>query len=349
MKKSKKIVLSIFCTLAVLLIVIASALAYFTSTAIVKTEADENLSKWMSYIKDETLLKSVVIPGSHDAGSKGMMWLTKTQNKDIKEQLADGVRYFDIRIQKDGDDFAAFHGPSKGLKADDIFRDIRDFISVNSTETLILDFQHFKGESEADVINFIDGYLSESVLRNNTEKDDVTFVDELTLGEARGKCLVFWGTEKGNHHLANDFVFLRNNDNGTRQGSALHSYYDYDLNILSPKNYIKRAVPNYIERYKEDGKGLFVLQGQLTDGFPILNHKAKTTVMGPQFQEARMQYLMSRCVITLKDSADLKYINIIMRDFLNATKSKEIISLNYYKNNVKSGLDGAFRSHFFAS
>ena len=348
MKKSKKIVLSILCTFAVLLIIIASVLAYFTSTAIVKTATDENLGKWMSYIKDETLLKSVVIPGSHDAGSENMMWLAKMQSKDIAEQLADGIRYFDIRIQKDGNDFVAFHGPIKGLKAEDIFGDIRNFISERRTETLILDFQHFKGESEEDVVGFVDRYLSEFVLHNDTEKDDVTFIDELTLGEARGKCLILWGEEKGRRHIKNDYVFLRNDDEGERKESVLHSYYDYDLNILSPQDYVEKAVPEYIEKYKEVNKGLFVLQGQLTDGFPMFKKKVKMTIMGPQFQEARMQYLMSRRIVNLKDSADLKYINIIMRDFVNATKSKEIISLNYYKNNVKNGFDGAFQSHFFA-
>ncbi len=342
MKKSKKIALSILCTFAVLLIIIASVLAYFTSTAIVKTETDENLSKWMSYIKDETLLKSVVIPGSHDAGSENMMWLAKTQSKNISEQLADGIRYLDIRIQKDGDDFVAFHGPIKGLKAEDIFADIRNFISERRTETLILDFQHFKGESEADVMGFVDRYLSEFVLRNDTEKDDVTFIDELTLGEARGKCLILWGEEENDHHKINDFVFLRNDDEGAREESVLHSYYDYDLNILSPQNYVEKAIPEYIEKYKEVNKGLFVLQGQLTDGFPMFKGKFKFTIMGPQFQEARMRYLMSSRILSLKDSADLKYINIIMRDFVNATKSKEIISLNYYKNNVESEFEKLF-------
>lgn len=342
MKKSKKTALAILCTFAVLLIVVASVLAYFTSTAIVETEVDENLGKWMSYIKDETLLKSVVIPGSHDAGSENMMWLAKTQSKNIAEQLDDGIRYFDIRIQKDGDVFVAFHGPIKGLKAEDIFGDIRNFISERRTETLILDFQHFKGESEADVVRFVDRYLSEYVLRNDTEKDDVTFIDELTLGEARGKCLILWGEEENDHHKINDYVFLRNDDEGEREESVLHSYYDYDLNILSPQDYVEKAIPEYIERYKEVDKGLFVLQGQLTDGFPMFKKKFKFTIMGPQFQEARMQYLMSRRIVNFKDSADLEYINIIIRDFVNAAKSREIISLNYYKNNVKSEFEKLF-------
>lgn len=350
MKKSKKITLSILCTLAVIIIIIASALAYFTSTAVVKTEVDENLSEWMSYIKDETLLKHVAIPGSHDSGSKDMIWLGKTQSKSFAEQLADGVRYFDVRIQKDGDDFVFFHGPTKGCDAEEFFEDVRDFISTRQSETVILDFQHFKGESEADVVRFVDRYLSEYVLHNDTEKDDVTFIDELTLGDARGKCIVFWGEEEKGHHIENDYIFLRNNDEGERAESALHSYYVYKLNILSPQDYVEKAVPYYIERYKEDGKGLFVLQGQLSDGFPLFTEKVKIMLLGPQFQEARMQYVMSRCVVNLKDSADLKYINIIMRDFVNATKSKEIISLNYYKkDNLKSEQSEAFCSNFFTA
>ena len=57
----------------------------------------------MSYVSDDTLLTDIVIPGSHDSGTTKMMWAAKTQDKSIKEQMACGARYFDIRPQlKDG-------------------------------------------------------------------------------------------------------------------------------------------------------------------------------------------------------------------------------------------------------
>ena len=48
----------------------------------------------MANIKDETLVNEIVMPGSHDAGSYGMVWLGETQQFSIDEQLQMGVRYF---------------------------------------------------------------------------------------------------------------------------------------------------------------------------------------------------------------------------------------------------------------
>ena len=39
-------------------------------------------------------------------------------------------------------------------------------------------------------------------------------------------------------------------------------------------------------------------------------------------------------VKSFKDDENLKYLNVIMRDFLDASKCEEIINLNYYKGNT---------------
>ena len=82
-------------------------------------------------------------------------------------------------------------------------------------------------------------------------------------------------------------------------------------------------------------RGIPVLQGQLTDGFPVFTDKIKINVLGPRFQEGRHQYAMSDFVNGLKDSPSLDCVNIIMRDYINPVKTYEIIRLNLFKHNVK--------------
>ncbi|MGN1042690.1 MAG: phosphatidylinositol-specific phospholipase C domain-containing protein [Christensenellales bacterium] len=334
MSRGKKAAIATGIVCVVFVIIFASVCAFVSSTAINDFEAEEELRGWMGYLKDETLIKQAVIPGSHDAGSMGMFWLCETQNLTIKEQLDCGVRYFDIRIQKTKDDYVIFHGPAKGVAAEKVFSELREFVSEQRSETLLLDFQHFKGDSEEGVARLISEYLGEYVLKNDSGKSDLEFIDELSIGEARGKCIVFWGSPSDEGRTADAGFFLRNDDNGGRAGSCLTSFYDYRLNILSPTDYVKKALPEYMERNAKL-QGITVLQGQLTDGFPVFTDKIKINVLGPRFQEGRHQYAMSDFVNGLKDSPSLDCVNIIMRDYINPVKAYEIIRLNLFKNNVK--------------
>ena len=309
---------AILCTVGVLIIVANSQNDNSAPT--------QELSQWMSMIKDETLLKKVVIPGAHDAGTKGLSYLAETQDRDTADMLSCGTRYFDLRVSKTKDgELKIYHGPFKGVTLDSVLEQIKQFLQTNPTEALILDFQHFDGNAEQDTKTKV---LTLPVVE--AQGDFVEFVDNLTLGEIRGKCLILWGDDS-----ADGVTFLRrNNDEGTIENSALQSYYEGRLNKKSSKNYIKNALPHYIEMYKQQGKGLFVLQGQLTDGLFIF---------GPHFREATHNKNMNKYVEGLKDSADLDVINIIMRDYVSPHKNCLTLQLNLTKDNVKPEHTTAFQ------
>lgn len=291
-----------------------------------RRQPTEELSNWMSMIKDGTPLKRVVIPGAHDAGTKGLIYLAETQNKDTAAMLACGTRYLDLRVAKTkSGELKIYHGSFKGVTLDSVLDQIVEFLSKNPTEMLILDFQHFDGDAEQDTKDKVLSTLD--VIR--AVGDYVEFVDNLTLGEARGKCLVLWGADS-----ADGEVFLRrNNDEGTLEHTALQSYYYSDLNKKSSSAYVKEALPYYIELYKEQGAGLFVLQGQLTDGL---------FVFGPRFREATHVKNMNDYVERLKNSADLGVINIVMRDYVTPYKNCLTLQLNATKGNVKVDCAEAF-------
>ncbi len=344
MTKKKKIVISLSVVLVVLVAFVLGVVLngiYFPKDGEVKEYSN---ASWMDYIVDDALVSDVVMPGSHDAGSYNMSYLGRTQGYPIETQLDMGVRYFDLRVNKTDKGYFLFHGPFDGENFVTVLEEITAFITTYTTETLILDFQHFNGDSEEDVVAMVNQSLASKnlVVRNNSEKSDLEFVSTLTLGEARGKCIVLFG---GNDAIVEsyDFIFGRNNDECTKTGKTLNSCYIGEYNKMSSKKYVEIALPFYYQNIKdkistEGFKGLFVLQGQLTDG---------ALIFGPYSREKSHDDNMTAYINAIANDAEkLALTNIIMRDFLTYDKCEDIIALNASKNIIKGHLDSEFASKF---
>ncbi|KAL1592606.1 hypothetical protein SLS60_011022 [Paraconiothyrium brasiliense] len=71
-------------------------------------------SQWMKGVKDDVPISRLTIPGTHDAGAISRVWIVPTQTMFFNEQLAAGIRYFDLR--------AGFLGPEfkKLLKTNEL-------------------------------------------------------------------------------------------------------------------------------------------------------------------------------------------------------------------------------------
>lgn len=324
-------------------ITVIAALGTFTSYVALNGICTEKYSEggnsnWMKSIKDNALLTDVVIPGSHDSGTYGMPWVTETQTYSIKEQLNTGVRYFDIRVNKLSEDkYVTFHDISNGVDFEPILKDIKDFLLTNKEETLILDFQHFKNKAEDGVKTLIDQYLVNNnlVIKNETTNPDLKFVSELKVGDARGKCLIFFGDDINNPA---NYIFSRNNDTCTNQNTSLNSCYVSSYNKMSSKDYIEKGIPFYFTNIKnkiknEGSKGIFVLQGQLTDG---------KLLFGPWSREKEHDKNMTDYITStfINGSEELNLSNVIMRDFINNEKVNQIIKLNLEKHTCSEELLG---------
>lgn len=327
MKLGVKITLIVVAAIVIAVIIGVSIVAGIAGRVNDETVPVEALSAWQSAIKDETLLKNVAIPGSHDAGTDGMPWYSKTQSREIDDQLACGTRYFDLRIKVKNGEARIYHGPAVSLYLKDILKDVSDFLTAHPSESVILDFQDFdKDDAKTKSLELIDEYLTGKIVANDTQKTDMEFIDALTIGEIRGKCLIFWGKNDGIAQSDNR-VFQRNDNTGSRANSCMHSYYTQKWNwYYSSKKYIDKALPAYIDMYKQQGGGLFVLQGQLTDGMLI---------RGPRYREATHEKNMNDYVVLLSESEDLSYINIVMRDFVSPMKNTYTLILNISKGIVK--------------
>ncbi len=310
---------------------------YFKSAGDLKPQ---NNNAWMRYIRDDALLIDTVMPGSHDAGTCSINYLGRTQGYSVETQLQMGARYFDLRVSKTEDGYFMYHAMFNGELFETVLDAITAFITENPTETLILDFQHFSGDSEPHVLSMLETSLvaQDLVIRNRTEKSDLAFISELQLQDARGKCVVLFG---GNAELVAqyDFLFNRNNDDCTKTGQVLNSCYISEYNKMNSRDFIKTALPYYYQNIEqklqnEGFKGFFVLQGQLTDGYLIF---------GPYSKEKTHDKNMTAYISRLPEDPDrLQLTNIIMRDFLTTDKCEDIIALNLHKGLIKAEHEAEF-------
>lgn len=315
---------------AVILIII-SLFSLACCSGIVSDTENEFYKKWMSLIDDQTFLKKIAIPGSHDAGTVGMIRLGKTQDTDILTQLNCGVRYFDIRVKQNKDgSLVIFHSILTGQKFEKVLQDIEAFSSTNTTEVIILDFEHFQGDSMTAVANLLEERLGDKLIRNEGKESDIDFVDQLKLSETRGKILVTWGSDT---ECERNYLFRRNNDEGTLDNCALDSYYYGSIHKKVSAYFIETALSQYFEKYIAKNKGLFVLQGQLTS--PLF-------VPVPAVLEKSHDQNMTSYTEGLTYNASLlPYVNIIMRDFVNTSNNRidyskinSILKLNIAKKIV---------------
>lgn len=131
----------------------------------------------MSRLEDRPL-KKVTLPGTHDAGTydialcspmnphrndKALKWLkiakytlpcisvnySKTQNISLKEQFKQGIRVFDVRVAKYGDEYRFTHGLLGGHALDDL-KDLLIYSQKYPKEIIILYFKFIFGFSQHD-------------------------------------------------------------------------------------------------------------------------------------------------------------------------------------------------------
>lgn len=144
----------------------------------------DDLENWMHNLSPDVKrcipIINLAIPGSHDSMSYGInrksepapdaekpmiivykyflpcvvrRW-ARTQSFSTEEQLRVGVRYFDFRVSKKGDEFYFVHG----LYCVDVetpLEKLRNFLNDHPEEFVILDCQHFYDFSQQDHLKFM--------------------------------------------------------------------------------------------------------------------------------------------------------------------------------------------------
>ena len=153
--------------------------------------ADIDRFNWMSALPGRAPLRSLSIPGTHDAGTKGFSWNAECQRYSIKDQLSLGVRAFDLRPGLDGGKLVIFHGSethgSETLGS--IFDTYVSFLDAHPGEFLIVFLKNELGDSNwaEKMKQVLDAHASRLLELN----------PYLTVEQMRGKILVLsrdsWG------------------------------------------------------------------------------------------------------------------------------------------------------------
>ena len=136
--------------------------------------------KWMDYLPDNILVSDLSIPGSHDAATSSIsISAAKCQGQTISNQLAGGVRLFDLR--PDGSDLVIKHSYfSTNVTLSQALGYMKTFVTENPSEGCIA----FIKEENSWTAENVSPALAEY-------KDNiVNFSAKLTIGQLRGKILV---------------------------------------------------------------------------------------------------------------------------------------------------------------
>lgn len=126
-----------------MIILIFLILIFFINLIIFLIEIQTFESFWMEYVNDDVLLTDLFIPGTHDsiAYNTNIKFISKCQKFTFKQQLNQGFRLFDIRLNKN---LNCVHGICpcfnkyyKLLNLNSVMNQAQDFL-LNHNETIIL-------------------------------------------------------------------------------------------------------------------------------------------------------------------------------------------------------------------
>ena len=154
---------------------------------VLKQKADPIYSAWMKEKADDTALRNLAIPGTHDTVARYSIGdlAGQCQTLEIKDQLNIGVRFLDLRLQQDGNSLKGMHGiVDQRISFPDIVKTIDAFLNDNPSEFIIASIKE-----EGDAKNSNESF--ETTLKKQISSKwvaDTSFPS--TLGEARGKVYI---------------------------------------------------------------------------------------------------------------------------------------------------------------
>lgn len=222
------------------------------------------MKNWMKNIPDETFLSEINMPGTHNSATRFVQfpYFSRCQSTSVFEQLCMGVRFLDLRVEKNGNSLRLVHAAAKCRKTssdkdflllDDVFSECEIFLKANPTETVIISIKCDHGDtSESTFDTLFANYLNGKIWYKENRIPQ--------LYEVRGKAVLFnrftidigseiyndsntglnfsgWldqGKYSGKTHLTS--VMVRRDE---KQGEAV---YIQDWYKLSPKEKWQKAV-----------------------------------------------------------------------------------------------------------
>jgi hypothetical protein len=152
------------------------------------------LKSWMSHVGNNTLLRELTIPGTHDSsafdtGFIGQANHIRAQVLNFEQQLNMGIRYFDMRIKQiNANTFSLHHGMFYlGFEFERVLDDCVSFLRKFPTETILLKIKVEQGSKKSVSKTLEKTYVGDK--KYNAYFWTYTS-DSPTLGDVRGKIVI---------------------------------------------------------------------------------------------------------------------------------------------------------------
>lgn len=164
-----------------------------------------DLKTWMGAISDETWLSAMTVPGTHDSCARSNVPFVRTQYLSIMQQLALGIRFFDLRLRRHDDGkLYCYHGGMpiglpKGLSFDDVMEQVWAFIGPKdgkeATETVLISINNDnKSEDQKNKPQIFYNAVQEAIESTPTYENGAKrwYSEPVTakLGDVRGKAVL---------------------------------------------------------------------------------------------------------------------------------------------------------------
>ena len=213
---------------------------------------------WMSSIADNTELKDINIPGSHDTMALYSIadLAGKCQSLSLSDQLNLGIRFLDIRLQLYENELRAVHGiVDEKASFKEIIITIQSFLERNSSEFIIMSIKN-EADPVKSTISFEDA-LKKHVTPYWLTGD--TMPDKLT-SDIRGKVILLSRYENSTIGVP---AYNGWQDNASfTLPNGIYVQDEYKVKDISSK---KTSIENC---FTHDGLKINFLSGYKTNGFP---------------------------------------------------------------------------------
>ncbi|ORY66297.1 phosphatidylinositol-specific phospholipase C [Pseudomassariella vexata] len=238
-----------------------SCLAIFSSA---------HLSSWMNQLHSDYPLTALSIPGTHNSPTCHVaLPSVRCQAVNVREQLDNGVRFFDIRVSVniDNSDLSLVHSAfpislTGNKYFHDMLKDVYAFLDANKSETLIMSVKREGTGRGTD--HHLSKYLKERYCNDGTKWFTKSYIPKL--GEVRGKIVLL-------RRYANDPV-LDGENGGTGFGLDCSQWPDNCADEMTGSG-IARVQDFYdVDQSHNVQKKIDLVRGHLERaGEPVYNHR----------------------------------------------------------------------------
>ena len=153
-----------------------------------QTSKSNKYADWMAKLNNETSIRDVNMPGSHDTMALYSIGdlAGQCQSLSLKDQLNLGVRFLDIRLKEDKNKLKAVHGfVDQNASFKSITKTVEDFINKHPQEFLIMSIKEEADASNSN-ISFEDSlktYLNSDIYLKDSNIPE-------KVGDVRGKVIL---------------------------------------------------------------------------------------------------------------------------------------------------------------